>query len=141
VNAITLTRDQRDALREEALLDLSGIGDMRIYIDQHEWPEAQEFRQRFEDDFRLLDDLGWSPLDGRDWFELTMLADQRERLFRRILDGVDGCLRDFSPDLPDDIPPEYVEEELRIIEINRQAADRDLELRLICVAVLDGEDG
>lgn len=134
----TLDRRERDLLWNEVMLNFTGLGDIVITITNGEWAEAQQLRRRFEDDFRLLDDIGWNPADGREAFELTMPADQRERLFRRILDGVDGCLRDFAEGLKDEIPPEHYEEEMRIIEMNRQAADRDLELRPICVAVLEG---
>jgi len=135
----TIDRRERDMLHAEVMLDFNGLNDIVVTIENDNWPEAQQLRQRFEDDFRLLDDIGWSALDGREEFEITMPAEQRKRLFRRFLEGVDGCLRDFSPTVSKDCPPEWIEEEMEIIEINRQAADRDLELRPICVALLEEE--
>jgi len=42
--------------------------------------EAQVLRQRHEDELRLLDDLGWSPEDNRENFELTIPTEQLTRL-------------------------------------------------------------
>jgi hypothetical protein len=50
--AITINRDQRDAMYQEVVLDLNG--------------------QRFVFDMRLLDDLGWEPEPEADEFTLTM---------------------------------------------------------------------
>ncbi|MBN1608677.1 MAG: hypothetical protein JW940_18760 [Polyangiaceae bacterium] len=138
MNRTVLNRRERDLLHDEVMLDFTSLGDITVTIKNGNCAEAQGLRQRFEDDFRLLDDIGWNPLDGRDSYTLTMPPEQRERLFRRILDGVDGCLRDFSPELSPNVPPEAIEEEKRIIEQHRRLVDRDLELWPICVAVLGG---
>jgi hypothetical protein len=73
--AIQLTREQRDAIYEEVVVDLSGLTDLWTEFDaKQNYERAQELRQRFERDMRLLDDLGWDPEPDRDEFALTMDA-------------------------------------------------------------------
>ncbi len=70
--AITINREQRDAIYAEVTLDLDGIGDLAIAMNNSDYETARRYRQRFEDDMRLLDDLGWGREEHRDEFELTM---------------------------------------------------------------------
>ena len=69
---ITINREQRDAIYAEVTLDLDGIGDLAIAMNKADYATARRYRERFEDDMRLLDDLGWEPEQNRDEFELTM---------------------------------------------------------------------
>jgi hypothetical protein len=78
---IKLNRRQRDAIYDEVVLDLHGIGDIAIALDGDEYDVARRYRRRFEDDMRLLDDLGWEPDQrDRDEFELTMPAEDLARV-------------------------------------------------------------
>jgi chromosome condensin MukBEF ATPase and DNA-binding subunit MukB len=70
--AITINREQRDAIYQEILTDLNGVGDIWIALHSEDYETARRFRRRFEDDMRLLDDLGWEETQERDQFELTM---------------------------------------------------------------------
>ena len=72
--AVTINREQRDAIYEEVLTDLSGVGDIWIAIDGEDYDKAQEYRRRFEQDMRLLDDLGWDRDEDRQEFTLSMSA-------------------------------------------------------------------
>lgn len=78
--ALAINSHERKLLYDAALADLDGIGDMVIEIDSGRIVEAQVLRQRHEDELRLLDDLGWSPEDERENFELTIPAEQLIRL-------------------------------------------------------------
>jgi len=73
-------------LYEAAITDLSGIGDLVIELDAGRVLEAQLLRQRFEDELRLLDDLGWHTVDQRNEFELTMPVEQLTRLLGSFYD-------------------------------------------------------
>lgn len=81
---ITLDREQRDAVYSELVLDLSGTGDIRINLDGDDYDAARRLRRRYEDDMRLLDDLGWEPDQDRDGFEVTMDHDELARVLRRL---------------------------------------------------------
>jgi hypothetical protein len=70
--AITIDRDQRDAMYQEVVLDLNGLTDLWTEFDADNYDRAKELRQRFVFDMRLLDDLGWEPEQERDEFVLTM---------------------------------------------------------------------
>ena len=72
--AITINREQRDAMYQEVALDLNGLTDLWTEFDDGNYERAKELRQRFVFDMRLLDDLGWEPdpEEDRDEFELTM---------------------------------------------------------------------
>ena len=70
--AITINRDQRDAMYQEVVLDLSGLADLWVEFDAGNYERARELRQRFVFDMRLLDDLGWEPDPNADEFTLTM---------------------------------------------------------------------
>lgn len=72
--AITINRDQRDAIYQEVALDLNGLTDLWREFEDGDYDRARELRQRFELDMRLLDDLGWEPDQEAGEFELTMDA-------------------------------------------------------------------
>ena len=73
--AITINREQRDAMHQEVTLDLNGLTDLWTEFNNGNYERAKELRQRFVFDLRLLDDLGWEPDQGdRSEFELTMDA-------------------------------------------------------------------
>ena len=96
MRSVTVTRELRDALRADLLLDITGIGDIHRLLRAGRFTDAQSYRRRFEDDTRLLDDLGWEEDDERESFELTMPPEQLERVLGRLwrLAGEDlACLQ------------------------------------------------
>ena len=82
--AITINRSERDAIYQEVLTDLTGVGDIDIALRNDDYETARRYRRRFEDDMRLLDDLGWEPDQDRDEFELTMPPDGLARVLERL---------------------------------------------------------
>ena len=80
--AITINKAQREAIYAEAILALSGTGDIRIELDNGDFDSARRHRRRFEDVMRLLDDIGWEPDATAEDFELTMPRDQLSREMR-----------------------------------------------------------
>jgi hypothetical protein len=82
--AIRINREQRDAIYSEIVLDLSGTGDIRIELDNGDYEGARRHRRRFEDDMRLLDDLGWEPETDGEEFALSMPAGQLARALRNL---------------------------------------------------------
>jgi hypothetical protein len=59
--AITITREQRDAIHQELLTELTGSGDIWAELQSGDYDAAKRTRRRFEDEMRLLDDIGWEP--------------------------------------------------------------------------------
>lgn len=61
---VTITRAQRDAIHDELLDALRGIGDIVAAAERGEYEVARHLRQRYVGVMRLLDDLGWGPEEG-----------------------------------------------------------------------------
>jgi hypothetical protein len=68
---MVLDRTQRDALHQFVVADLAGVGDVAIALENGEVAEALRLRNRFEEDARLLDLLGWQVAADRDSYELA----------------------------------------------------------------------
>lgn len=85
--AIKITREQRDAIYAEICTDLAGTGDIQLELDNGDYEAARRHRRRFEDDMRLLDDLGWEPEQDGEEFEITMPAQQLTRALRGLNDN------------------------------------------------------
>jgi len=92
--ALSITGEQRDAIYEEVLNDLCGIGDVALLIGRGEYGSAREQGCRFVEDLCLLDDLGWEPAsgDGRDEFVLTLPPAELTRALRRLDDNAGAVL-------------------------------------------------
>jgi hypothetical protein len=84
--AVTLSRDERDALRADVLFELTTVGDIAKAVRSGNAAEARRLRVCFEEDMRLLDDLGWEEIDERERFELTMAPEQLAAVLRRLLE-------------------------------------------------------
>jgi len=92
--AITINSSERDAIYQEVLTDLTGVGDIDIALRNEDYDAARRYRRRFEDDMRLLDDLGWEPEQDRDEFELTMPPDGLARVLERLNESAGATLHD-----------------------------------------------
>jgi hypothetical protein len=140
---VTITREQRDALYAEVVLMIASpcealmgaLGGARI-------EEALATRARLNDELRLLDDLGWWPVDERETYALTMPQEQLERVVSAFLTGTEGSLRDYTLAMAHGRESMEPEDEYQARRENRrQLADRDLELHSACVAVLEQMGG
>jgi hypothetical protein len=99
VSAITITRAQREAIYAHLLLDLSAIGDIHIVLNNGDHETAQRYRHQFEDDMRLLDDLGWEPEAPGERIELTMAPDRLAPTMRRLHElASDALANHLRPD-------------------------------------------
>lgn len=92
--AITITREQRNAIYEEILTELSGSGDVWAEMQSGNYDAARRTRRRLEDDMRLLDDLGWEPEPDRETFELTMDPSDLARALRGLNDNARATLNE-----------------------------------------------
>ena len=84
--SVAIGREQRDAIYADVVNHLSGVGDIYEKLDVGDVPYAQRLRREFEDDLRLLDDLGWAEQEPDESFDLTQAPDELERTVRRLRD-------------------------------------------------------
>jgi hypothetical protein len=69
---VTITRAQRDALYQEMLTDLTAVGDIYLALNNGDGTQARRLWQRFDPELRLLDQLGWNPVESFDRFEIVL---------------------------------------------------------------------
>lgn len=86
----TITAAQRDALYDQILDRLSGIGDIEVAIQAHNYQAAERLGREYCDDLRLLlDDLGLG--DGSaEPVELSVPAEILRRVLPRLRELAEG---------------------------------------------------
>lgn len=121
---ITITAEQRDALYDQILDRLSGIGDIELAIRLEKYEDAERLSREYTDDLRLLlEDLGFGDGTGQP----VTLSSPPEVLRRGLT-----RLRELAERFAESQEPEWIEAcELR--ERNRLVAEA-------CSAVLDSLD-
>lgn len=144
-DGIRLTWEQRNMLRHEAVLTLSGdaIGDYIDNPEQLEW--ALRKRSEHEVAFKLLDDLGWSP-DATSWEFLVHRHDGLSAWLQNLLDDEKKMLRDEQRSLvavragaPDSIGPDETPE--RVEATLATSCDESLDLIGFLIWLLAEVDG
>ena len=86
---ITIDRDQRDGLYELVRNHLGSIEDFWVALERTEdFAKAERLGLEFAEDFRLLQDIGWSEYDHRESYQLTMPPDD----LRQVLERLHSCL-------------------------------------------------
>lgn len=120
----TITAPQRDALYDQILDRLSGIGDIEIAIRSERYADAERIGREYSDDLRLLlDDLGIGEGDGKP-LELATPPEVLRRVLPR--------LRELAENYSAGLRPAVVEV-TEVIERNRLVSEA-------CEAVLAGLD-
>ncbi|MEX2105560.1 MAG: hypothetical protein WD810_01545 [Solirubrobacterales bacterium] len=87
---LTITPEQRDALYDQILIHLSGIGDVWLAAEAQNFETANRLGREYCDELHLiLDDLGWG--DGpNQTITLTTPPDVLRRVFTRLADTAEG---------------------------------------------------
>jgi hypothetical protein len=84
--SLTISAEQRDALYDQILDRLSGIGDIEIAVQAAKFETAERLGRAYSDDLRLLvNDLGFGHGDG-ELVELTSPPDLLRRALARLRD-------------------------------------------------------
>jgi hypothetical protein len=123
--SLTVTAAQRDALYDQILDRLSGIGDIEVAIQAENYDDAERIGREYSDDLRLLlDDLGIGDGNGEP-VELTAPP----AVLRRVLPR----LRQLALDYTAALKPEMVEVQ-EVSERNRLVSEA-------CESVLADLDG
>jgi hypothetical protein len=82
---IFLVSSQRDDVYQYLLVDVDGVVDMTTLIRGGELLLARRLRQQFEEDMRLLDQIGWEPKGDKDVYAITLASDEIRSIFKRLL--------------------------------------------------------
>jgi hypothetical protein len=82
---ILLADSQRDEVYQYLLVDVGGVGDVTTLIRGGELALARRLRSRFEEDMRLLDQIGWEPKGEKAVYAITLASDEIRSIFRRLL--------------------------------------------------------
>jgi hypothetical protein len=86
-----ITHVQRDALYDQILDRLSGIGDVWLAASTEDFETADRLGREYSDELRLVsDDLGWGKGPQVATIELTTAPDVLRRVFGRFRDVVAG---------------------------------------------------
>jgi hypothetical protein len=119
---ITISAEQRDALYDQILDRLTGIGDIEIAIQTEKFEAAERLGQEFSDDLQLLvNDLGFGAGGGTGPIELTTQPKVLRRALPRLRDLAAGYSASQEAELA----------ELRLIQ------DRSRLIGEACAGVLD----
>ncbi|HYH59805.1 MAG TPA: hypothetical protein VD790_11395 [Thermoleophilaceae bacterium] len=136
--ARTIDRHERDKLwlaLEEFERDVEMLGVPLAGGDRDEFLAA---RERVDDTFALLEDIGWQFADPREHFELAIRPDRLERVLARIAESCEGVLRDEVVRMRQVDPEHSPEDHERWLEETRGAMDGDLETLLVVSRLRDG---
>jgi hypothetical protein len=76
---------QRDEVYQYLLVDVGGITDMTTLIRDDGLVLARRLRARFEENMRLLDQIGWEPKGEKSVYAITLGSEDIRTVFRRLL--------------------------------------------------------
>lgn len=89
----TITGRQRRAFYELIRDHLGGIGDLDLAFDLGDYESVERLGRAFQQDLRLLADLGWGEEDDRRTVVLTMPDAELEEALRRLrAEAADGLV-------------------------------------------------
>lgn len=92
---LKILASQREALYEQVRTHLGALNDVWIAMEcNKDYDTAERLAIEFAEDFRLMEDLGWNPVDERDRVELTMAPHDLMEVARRLRDEAKGGLAD-----------------------------------------------
>jgi hypothetical protein len=117
----SFTPEQRDALYDQILDRLTGIGDIELAIEAGKYDDAARLSQQYSDELRLLrNDLGFGESDGQP-ARVTTDPEVLQRVLPR--------LREAAENLAVGQEPEWAEA--------REMRDRSRLVAEACTSVLD----
>jgi hypothetical protein len=122
--SLTITAAQRDALYDQILDRLSGIGDIEVAIQAENYDDAERIGREYSDDLRLLlDDLGIGDGDGKP-VELSAPPE----VLRRVLPRLRQLALNYTAGLePEMVEVQEVSERNRLVSEACEAALADLD--------------
>ena len=85
--SITITAERRATLWADVVADLAAIDSVYRAIQAGEWAQARTLRCRYEQDMRLLDDIGWAEHEPGECFAITVPAEELRPVLQRLHDN------------------------------------------------------
>lgn len=82
--AVMLTRSQRDGVYVFLLEDLAEMTDLVVALRSGDIDMAKRLRQWIEEDWRLLDEIGWVKVGTEDAYSITLPSDEIRTVFGRL---------------------------------------------------------
>ena len=123
---LQIVASQRDALYEQVRNHLGALNDVWIALEcKKDYATAERLAIEFGEDFRLMEDLGWDPMDGRDRVELTMPPHDLMEIARRLREEAKGGLSDAAAERRD---TEEIEKSIENFESARDCCEEILEV-------------
>ncbi|MET0558578.1 MAG: hypothetical protein ABW065_07895 [Solirubrobacterales bacterium] len=84
---VTIDREERDGLYELVRNHLGSIEDFWVALERTKnFAAFGRMGKEFAEDFRLLQDIGWSEYEARETYVLTMPTDELRKLLWRLRD-------------------------------------------------------
>ena len=94
---ITISAKHRDAVHDQLVDRLSGIGDIELAIKSKNYEAAQRLGKEYADDLRLLDDLGYGSGNG-EAVDLNAPPDVLRRALPRLRELADRHTASLEPE-------------------------------------------
>lgn len=86
-SGIRIDREERDGLYELVRNHLGSIEDFWVALERtKDFAVAERMGREFGEDFRLMEDIGWSEYEARETYVLTMPAPELRKLLLRLRD-------------------------------------------------------
>lgn len=86
-SGITIDCEERDGLYELVRNHLGSIEDFWVALERtKDFAVAERKGREFAEDFRLLEDIGWSEYEARETYVLTMPTPELRKLLLRLRD-------------------------------------------------------
>lgn len=86
-SGIRIDREERDGLYELVRNHLGSIEDFWVALERtKDFAAVERMGKEFAEDFRLLEDIGWSEYEARETYVLTMPAPELRKLLLRLRD-------------------------------------------------------
>jgi hypothetical protein len=86
-SGVTIDREERDGLYELVRNHLGSIEDFWVALERTKnFAAVERMGKEFAEDFRLLQDIGWSEYEARETYVLTMPAPELRKLLWRLRD-------------------------------------------------------
>jgi hypothetical protein len=80
-----ITPEQRNGIYELVRNHLAGLSDVYLAMERdQDFATAERLGLEFNEDFRLLRDIGWKPIDYREEFALTMPIHDLMEVLKRL---------------------------------------------------------
>lgn len=92
---LTISREQRDAIYQLVLDHLTGIGDVWIELEKHDFATAKRLAREFVEDLHLLNDLGWDETIDAERVTLTVPPRELVHTIARLRTRVTGALGSY----------------------------------------------